>query len=367
MSGCTILMAGGGSGGHISPGLAVAEGLERTDSRVRCLFAHSGRSIDAEMLGTANRTGVPLPAVPPSLRPLRAVAFARAFAGSRRRSEQLIREADVAAVVLLGGFVAAPVAAAARRLGIPRLLVNLDRVPGRANRWMRRRATRVCSAVTTTLPFADDIVGMPIRAAAAPPGDAASCRRSLGLDPDMPTLLITGASQGAGTINRLMPEVARRHPELMRGWQVVHLSGRGSQEAASQAWRDAGVDATVYAFRHDMGVLWGAADLAISRAGACSVAEITHAGVPAIYLPYPHHKDDHQRHNCMPAVEAGAACSVADDTDTRCTMERLVEAAGPLLARETPLHAMRAAAAASAGRNAADVIARMALDLAGRR
>ncbi len=364
MSAATILMAGGGSGGHISPGIAVAEGLERARPGVTCLFAHSSRVIDADILAEAGRAGSALPAQPPSFRPARALAFVRQFARSRRQASNLLRDHSVDAVVLLGGFVAAPVAAAAKALDVPTLLVNLDRVPGRANRWMRRRASRVCSAVTTTKPFADLIVGMPIRSSATPAGDKASCRRQLGLHPALPTLLVTGASQGAGTINRLMPELARQHPDLLRGWQIVHLSGRGASASVAQAWKDTGTEATVYEFRHDMGVLWGAADLAISRAGACSVAEITHAGIPAIYLPYPHHRDDHQRHNCEPAVDAGAACCIRDDTQVHSTMERLVAEAGPLLSRGGELAGLTAAAAASAGVNAADGIAEIALSLA---
>ncbi len=364
MSPPTILMAGGGSGGHISPGIAVAEGLRRQREAASVVFAHSTRTIDADMLAHAGYDGLALPALPPSIRPDRAWAFARAFRDSRRRAKRALDEHRVDAVVLLGGFVAAPVAAAAARRGIPRMLVNLDRVPGRANRWMRRRASRVCSAVTTTRPFTADLVGMPIRQAAMPPGDAATCRRALGLDPDMATLLVTGASQGAGTINRLMPELARAHPDLLRDWQIIHVAGRGAATDVERAWSTSPVAATVFGFRHDMGLLWGAADLVISRAGACSVAEITHAGIPAIYLPYPHHRDQHQRHNCAPAVEAGTACCVTDDTEVHVTLKRLVDSAGPLLARTGDLEAMRVAAEASAGSNAADAIAKAALELA---
>lgn len=365
MTGPTILFAGGGSGGHISPALAIAEAAQTIDPEATCLFACSDRPIDAAMLKQAQRTGHSLPARPPSLRPAALLRFARTFSKSRRMAVDLIRMRRIDVTVLLGGFVAAPVASACKRTKTPSLMVNLDRVPGRANMWMRPSARIVVSAVTTVKPFATQITGMPIRRAAMPPDTPAACRRQLGLDPDRPTLLITGASQGAGTINTLMPHVAQQHHALLNQWQILHLAGTGAAEAARSAWKRSGVDATVLDFRHDMGVVWGSGDLVISRAGACSVAEIEYAGLPAIYLPYPHHRDDHQHHNAVPAVDAGAAVIVKDTTDTARTSNNLLEVARPLLAAERPLEAMRAAAADRSGHDAASHLARLAIDMIG--
>ena len=359
MSGPVVLLAGGGSGGHISPGLAIAEAVKAENPDATCLFAHSQRPIDSSMLHQAGQTGFSLPARPPSLHPTKALQFMRRFAASRRIAEQRLREDGVDVVVLLGGFVAAPVAAAARRVGTPSLLVNLDRVPGRANRWMRPRATRIMSAVSTITPFADDVIGMPIRLAATPPGDAAYCRQALGLDQERPTLLVTGASQGAGTINRVMPALAAAHRSLLDPWQIVHLAGPGGETDVRDRWRATGMNATVLDFRHDMGVLWGCADLVVSRAGACSVAEIEYAGLPAIYLPYPHHRDQHQRHNAAPGVDAGAAICVEDSMDVDQTQASLAAMASGLLERGDVFQSMQMAARARSGLNGSTPVAKM--------
>jgi UDP-N-acetylglucosamine--N-acetylmuramyl-(pentapeptide) pyrophosphoryl-undecaprenol N-acetylglucosamine transferase len=361
----TILFAGGGSGGHISPALAIAEAIQTIEGDASCLFACSNRDIDRAMLSEAGHRAIPLPARPPSMWPPHLLQFVRGFRASRRLVRSLIEQHHVDVIILLGGYVAAPAAAAARAAGIPSMMVNLDRVPGRANRWMRPSASMVVSAVETVRPFAEHVTGMPIRRAAMPPGDAAMCRRQLGLDADRPTLIITGASQGAGTINALMPRFAATHRDLLAPWQILHLAGPAAAEAARADWKRVGIEATVLGFRHDMGVVWGSGDLVISRAGACSVAEIEYAGLPAIYLPYPHHRDQHQRHNAEPSVQAGAAIIVQDDADPANTVTRLRELARGLLGRSAALARMQQAAAARSGRDAAGELARRGLGLIG--
>lgn len=356
----TVLVAGGGSGGHISPGLAIAEAL---DGQATCRFACSQRAIDSSMLTQARCRFTPLPAVPPSIRPLALWRFLAAHHSSRRITRQLIADEHIELVILLGGFVSVPVEAAARRCSVPTLLVNLDRVPGRANRWIAPHATRVVSAVETIDPFGDAVVGMPIRSAAVPPGDARTCRDRLGLEPDTPVLLVTGASQGAGTINDVVPALAQANPDLFRGWQVLHLSGADAQDTVRAAWTRTCIPARVEGFLHDMGTAWGAADLVISRAGAGSVAEITAAGVPAIYLPYPHHRDKHQWHNAMPAVDLGAAAIVEDHGDQAATMPALLTTLERLLAKEGSLAAMRQASDAMPRPSAAHEVAATALGM----
>ncbi len=309
-----FVLAGGGTGGHISPGLAIAERLRSLDPTCRPIFACSRRAIDADMLREADAEFVAVPAEPFSLRPGKLVRCLLEGWKGERVSASLLREANVRHVVALGGFVTAPVVAAAARAGIPILLVNLDATPGKANRWVAKRATRVWSAIPTpTVPnFAERIIGMPIRRIAIAPSDPLSCRESLGLQPNLGTLLVTGASQGATSLNRLVTHLAATRSELFIGWQVLHLCGHGDATAIERAYREAGVAAVVKPFLHRMGLAWGAADLAISRAGANSVAEAAVNAVPTIFAPYPYHKDLHQKHNAQPLVEEGAAAMELD-------------------------------------------------------
>src|SRR5690606_17293760 len=152
----------------------------------------------------------------------------------------------------------------------------------------------------------------PIRRAALASADAAECRRRLGLDPDRRTLLVTGASQGAESLNRFMATFAERRPEALRDWQVIHLAGPRQIGDLRSAYERAGVPAAVFEFLDAMGEAWGAADLALSRAGASSVAEAVANRVPTIFAPYPWHKDQHQKRNAEPLIDAGGAWLVDD-------------------------------------------------------
>jgi len=361
----TIVLAGGGSGGHISPGLAIAERLRELDPGARPVFACSVRAIDATMLSEANASYSPIPATPFGLRPMTLWRFLGSFPRARRRAELLLREWRADHVVALGGFVAAPVVAAAQRLGLPVMLVNLDARPGRANRWVSRRATTVLSAVPIEgdARFArrvEAIVGMPLRRIAIAPADAAECRRRLGLDPQIRTLLVTGASQGSVSLNRFMAAATRAMPTAFAGWQVLHLTGAEPIDALVSTYRNAGVRAVVLPFLHRIGCAWGAANAALSRAGANSVAEAAANAVPTLFLPYPHHRDLHQRHNARPLVDAGGALMADDLVDA----ERNVAAIGPVLdtlltddARRTAMHeALKALAPPDA---AADIARRL--------
>jgi len=236
-------------------------------------------------------------------------------------------------VVALGGFVTAPVVAAARSAGVPVLLVNLDATPGKANRWVAKRASRALSAVPTpTLPhFAERIIGMPIRRMAIAPSDPLSCRESLGLAPNLLTLLVTGASQGATSLNQLVPLLATRRRQLFAGWQILHICGHGDSSALAALYRDAGVPAVVKTFVHRMGLAWGAADLALSRAGANSVAEAAINAVPTLFAPYPYHKDLHQKYNAQPLVDEGAAAMELDRIDAEANCEGLGQTLAALM------------------------------------
>jgi len=359
----TIIFAGGGSGGHISPGLAIAERLEAQREDVQALFVCSERPIDREMLQEAGAAYIPIPATPPALRPRAAWRFLRAFGQSKRRVRTLIREREVACVVAMGGFVAAPAVFAADAEGVPAILINLDAPPGKANRFIARRCEAVYSAVPLPMrpDFATEVVGLPIRRRAIAHDDAATCRRALGLDAETVTLLITGASQGATSINTMMIELTKREPALFTDVQVLHLAGLGASEPLRAAYDRAGVRAIVLEFLHDIGRAWGAADAAISRAGANSVAEAAANAVPTIFLPYPHHRDMHQRHNAEPVVRAGGAWLLEDAIDP----ERNAAAVAPMLRelfRDEPARrSMRAALAPFAKRDAAERLAAIIL------
>lgn len=364
----TVVFAGGGSGGHLSPGLAIAERMKDAAPGVRPLFLCSSRAIDAQMLGDAGVEFRPIPAEGFSWKPRGLVKFALGYAAGLRTAKEVMRAEGVEHVVSLGGFVTGPVTAAARSLRIPITLVNLDATPGRANRVAARRAHRVVSACETPgLPkFAEAIVGMPLRRSAMAPGGRAECRGQLGLDPVRPVLLVTGASQGASSLNSFMVAFALKHGELLAHWQVLHLAGnKGSPSAAEldAAYARAGVKALVLPFLNEMGLAWGAAELALSRAGANSVAEAEANHVPTVFVPYPYHRDLHQEANAKPLVRAGAAVLAYDRLDVAANMDSIGGPLETLLADGRLRDEMESALRARPQVDAADAIARSILGI----
>lgn len=359
----SVVFAGGGTGGHISPGLAIAERLAAFDPAARSFFACSERPIDAEMLRHAGAEFAPVAAAPVSWRPAGVIRFLRDWRRGKGQARRILAERKATWLVALGGFVTGPSVAAAVAAGVPVLLVNLDARPGRANRWVARRATCVVSAVETPeCPgFAREIVGMPIRRVAIAPGDPLTCREELGLKANLPTLLVTGASQGASSLNELMLAMLARRREAFAGWQVFHLSGPSDVERLRRAYAAAGVPARVEAFTHRIGLAWGAADLALSRAGANSVAEAAANAVPTLFAPYPYHKDAHQAANAEPLVRAGGAALGTDLIDAVRNLEGLGKALAELLTDPARRRAMRESLERNRPGDAATTIARMLL------
>lgn len=359
----TFLFAGGGSGGHISPALAICERLVDLDPSAGTLFMCSTRAIDESMLTEARVRFQPMPAAPLSLGPRGMARFARCFVACRRAARKEIRRHRVDRVVAMGGFVAAPVVSAAIASRVPVTLVNLDDPPGKANRWIARRCDQVLSAIELhdRPGFAERVVGMPIRRDARAPGTPPACREALGLDPAVATLLVTGASQGARSINAMVTAVAVANPGLFDGWQVLHLAGNGDDGPVRAAWEAAGVPAVVRPFLHGMGPAWGAADLAVSRAGASSVAEAWANAVPTLFLPYPHHRDGHQQRNAAPMAATGGAIIETDAIDAAANVATAGATLRDLVRDEPRRRSMRAALRARPAPDAAETVARLVL------
>jgi len=364
MSAATLFV-GGGTGGHLYPALAITEQIFLRDPDAITHFACSARAIDAKVLGDAGAEFTPIPARPPRPRPAEVLRFAGAWRASVRTLRAIIRELrrrrGSVVVVAMGGFVSAPSHAAARRERAPILLVNLDAVPGRANRFLARRVDRVLTAAPVDAGRGWERIPPIVRAAMNEPIDRAEARRSLALEPRTRTLLITGGSQGAHSINAFMAAFARAHPDALVGWQVLHQCGAGADRAdLEDAYKSAGVGAIVSEYIDDMRAALGAADLAVSRCGAGSVAECFATRTPALLLPYPYHKDGHQRRNARVLVEPGAAIVRTDRVDTGAN---LADAGAALRTLLTDPGALGALARAAASLGPADGASRVASEL----
>ena len=325
----TILFAGGGTGGHLYPGIAVAEALRRSDPRVRPLFLCTTRDIDRVILEPTGFEFIPQPIVPP----VRTVGGLLRFWKSWRETKDLVRktlrERRPAAVLGLGGYAAGVAVKVAAQKGLPAAVLNPDVVPGAANQYLMQYVKRVCCQFEATARYVRsdenrqkiDVTGCPIRSDIADLPDREAAAARLSLDKKLNTLVVTGASQGAQTVNDAVIEMLGG--VTLRGWQILHLAGREHAATVRDGYRNLSVPARVIDFTPGMADVWAVADLAISRSGASSCAELTACGVPSVLLPYPFHRDQHQKLNAKVLVDAGAAVLLEDVKDRRKNAETL--------------------------------------------
>lgn len=351
----TFVFAGGGSGGHIYPGLAIAEEIRRISAErdagapnprggVRVVFVCSSRPLDASILSGAGEQFIPSPAQPLYARPVGVLKFLLGWRKAKRLGRTVLADLQAAAgsdrldtgvhVVAMGGFVAGPMVAAARSMGLPTTMVNLDAVPGKANRWIAKRVNRVFTAarVKPGAAAAGSWVEVPpiVRAAARTALSPEECKRALGIDPSKRVLVVTGGSQGLRSLNDFVVALASSEQgkqALGAEWTILHQTGKKFADAVRAAYAQAGVSASVHAYSEQMGLWWGAADAAVCTAGAGNVAEIWTNRVPALLLPYPHHADEHQKHNAAPLTECGGSLLGVDVIEPASNLVRN----GPML------------------------------------
>lgn len=341
-----VVFAGGGTGGHLFPAVAVLEALHKHEPGIIVNFLCSEREIDTRILRAQGVPFTPIPAQPMAVQPVRLARFAWRWGGAVRAArielQKMKTECDRLRVLATGGFVAAPVVQAARAERVEVLLLNQDAPPGKANRWIARHAERVFTTAEVDRPGWEPIPPV-VRQAALAPGDAAQCRRQLGLDPARPVLFVTGASQGAQSLNEFLAAFVRTHADFLRDndWQLIHQTGSADNTPWRKASASADIPAVVEPFFETMGLCWGAADLAVSRAGAGSVAEVWANRVPTIFLPYPYHRDEHQRHNAEPLERAGGAVIERDRIEAEANLADAGVRLLGLLSEPTKRAAMR--------------------------
>ncbi len=335
----TIVISGGGTGGHLYPGLAVADEFRRNESQVH--YLGSKRGLESQVVPSQ---GYPFTAVASAglagstTRKLWAllqlgVGTVQAYAHLRRWNPQLL--------IGTGGYVCVPAVLAARLLGVPVVLLEQNAAPGRATKLLSRWAARVCVSFQGALEhFPSEIgrwTGNPVRSSMER-SDSREARERLGLDRDRRTLLVTGASQGAASINRAVLEALPRWRD--HAWTVLHLTGRNhlarvSARAEAILPEDARLDYRPFGFRKDIQTLYSAADLVVSRAGATTIAELTTLGLPSLLIPYPH-AGGHQVENARELVDRGGAELILDEDAST----ELAEAVESLLLAEEKLGSM---------------------------
>jgi len=347
--------------------MAVAERLIELDSGAKVRFLCSGREIDSRILGQSGFDYTALPMTGFSFRPNRLANSFGSFVKSYRIARAAIARSENAVLIGIGGFVSGPTCSAAHKLGVPIVVLNVDIVPGRANRIIARWANEIyVQFEDTRRHFAKSkakisVVGCPLRRAFddIEPARAIS---ELGLEKGKKILLITGASSGAANINDAMCRLLERLAQFADNWQIVHLAGLKQFEEIEAKYAGAKISHKVLAYCDDMPGLLAAAHLVIGRSGAVSVAEYAAAGAPSICVPYPYHKDRHQYLNAGKLVEAGAAVIVDDVPDPAERAERLWHELEGLMNDEARLLEMAENCIEIANTQAAASIARRLLD-----
>jgi UDP-N-acetylglucosamine--N-acetylmuramyl-(pentapeptide) pyrophosphoryl-undecaprenol N-acetylglucosamine transferase len=334
-----VAIACGGTGGHLFPGLAVGEQLLERGCDVTLLI--SPKEVDQQAVRSVRDMNVEtLPAVAYGRGQL--ARFLSGFVQSYRAARQLFRNRPPQAVLAMGGFTSAPPVLAGRAAGAATFLHESNTIPGKANRWLAHVVTQAFvgfPGAAARLHHPDILhTGTPVRPQFQP-GDAGAARMALGLDARRPVLLVMGGSQGASGVNDLvlsaLPALATARPDL----QYLHLTGPADVDKVQQAYARLGLRAVVRPFLSEMELALGAATVAVSRAGASSLAELAVMRLPAVLIPYPAAADDHQRHNAEAFAADGAALVLgqrsASGADLAAQVGRLVtdDAARAAMAR----------------------------------
>lgn len=308
------VIACGGTGGHLFPGLAVAEVLRERGHEVMLII--SEKEIDS--LAVSNRSefrveklpsiGLPSPFSPAIL------GFSRRFAESLAGCRRLYSSFKPQVVLGMGGFTSTAPILAGRLRGLPTFIHESNAIPGKANRVTARIVGAVMLGFKECAQFfprvRTELTGTPIRAALLQSSDRGIARQKLGLHENLATLLVMGGSQGATGINQAMIKSLPALGGLPI--QVIHLAGGRDEGLLADNYRRENIPAFVAAFHHDMQAVYSAADLAIARSGAASLAELAAFKLPSILVPYPYAAEDHQTRNAEIFARGNAAIVVKE-------------------------------------------------------
>ena len=350
------IIAGGGTGGHVIPALAVAQELQsRYNAEV--LFIGTARGIETRLVPAAGfqleliKVGA-LNRVDLATRFKTMLDLPRAIA----QSAHMISEFRPDVMIGVGGYASGPAMLAASLMNVPMMAFEPNVIPGIANRLVAPMVRAAAVQFPATQKYFRNAVvtGVPVRREFfhVPPRPQEAC----------PTLLVFGGSQGAHAINMAVIESMRHLAQAVPGIHLIHQTGEKDYEAAQAAAASAGISAELSRFIDDMPGAFACADLLVCRSGASTVAEITAAGKPAIFVPLPTAADDHQRHNAETLANAKAALLLPQ---VELTADRLVQEVASLLGDPARLEQMGSAARQFAYPHAARDIAALAARIAG--
>jgi len=318
-----VVIAAGGTGGHFYPAIALAEEFRRRDAHTSVTMIGTGRALEHMMVAETDIKIEPLQVRGVVGRGL--LASLRALLlipGAIWKVMQLLRSTQADLVIGTGGYTSPPVVIAAWLLGIKRVLIEPNAIPGLANRVLGPLAHRVFvsfeQATSYFNPAKVTVVGAPIRKAFVDPPPAVHSG-------EVKTLLVCGGSQGATAINTAMIEAVKESDRIRRELKLIHQTGTADLERVQQAYAEMDVRVEVVPFVKDMANVLRAADLVVSRCGALTLAEIAACGKPVVLIPYPSATHQHQEHNARVIEQAGAGVMLRQSELTGSRLARIIE------------------------------------------
>lgn len=328
-----IVFSGGGTGGHLFPGLAVAQRLADMVPRVRITFCGSGKSFERKYVTDAGFDYFTLPARPLPRGARDIMAFVLENLTSYLAAGRFLREEHIAAVIGTGGYTSVPMARAAVRHKVPLVLLEQNVIPGKATRWLARRAGLICTSFEQTSEHLRShcpvrVTGNPVRRIRGE--EEVARKRQI----PNPLLLILGGSGGARSLNENVPRALYKIRGQLAGWHIMHQSGKADLDATRSLYAKLDLAATVTPFVDDMPAVLSRTALAVCRAGGTTLAELATAGVPALLLPYPHATDNHQAANAQHFATGGGCVTIDERSLSARLDDQLADQLFFLLANE---------------------------------
>ena len=324
-----VVIAGGGTGGHLYPGIAIAREVLR-ESGNEVLFVGTKQGIEAKVLP---REGLPIRFISVGkLKGMKLGAIVRTMVTlplSMVQSLALLREKKPDVVIGVGGYSSGPVAFAAWVLRIPLLIVEPNSYAGLANRKLGRLATKVVLCFPGTgaaqfFPARKTIKAGPLVRKGIDQGDREKACADFGLEAGNFTVFVMGGSGGAHAINLAMKEAAWELKEI-KNFQILHQTGEKDVDELTAGYRDAGVTSVVLPYIHDMAGAYAVADLVVARAGATTVAELAVCGKRAMLIPFPFAADNHQEYNARTLAKRGMADVIVQKDVTPAMLASLIK------------------------------------------
>jgi UDP-N-acetylglucosamine--N-acetylmuramyl-(pentapeptide) pyrophosphoryl-undecaprenol N-acetylglucosamine transferase len=362
----TYVFAGGGTGGHLFPGIAVAEELIARDAQARVLFVGSERGVERKIVQRHNYEHRALPVEPSTTLRRNPVRFLYRNWRARRQAAAFLDRLKPVAVIGLGGFASVPVVLAAYSRQISTLLLEQNIVPGRATRWLSGWASLVClsfdelqgrlSPRTSTC-----VTGNPIRK----PMSELHTRSSSPKQNSPPVLLVLGGSQGATGVNGMALKAVEYLRPNLAGWTIIHQTGAAQHADVARRYDELELRAETAPFFTDLTDRYQRATLAVTRGGATSLAELACAGVPSIVVPYPNSLGNHQLLNARFYHSHGAARIVEQNDGVAAAARVLQHELAELLANADLRYSMRIAMHGLGKPNAASHVVDCLQDLIG--